>query len=47
MQRLGVQPGREVGKALNFLMEIRIEEGLLGADEIGRRLDAWWSEQKN
>ena len=47
MQRLGVQPGREVGKALNFLMEIRIEEGLLGAEEIGRRLDAWWSEQKN
>ncbi len=47
MQRLGVQPGREVGKALNFLMEIRLEEGLLGVDEIGRRLDAWWSEQKN
>jgi poly(A) polymerase len=47
MQRLGVQPGREVGKALNFLMEIRLEEGLLGAEEIGRRLDAWWSEQKN
>lgn len=47
MQRLGVRPGREVGKALNFLMEIRLEEGLLGSDEIGRRLDAWWSEQKN
>lgn len=47
MQRLGVQPGREVGKALNFLMEIRLEEGLLGTEEIGRRLDAWWSEQKN
>ena len=47
MQRLGVQPGREVGKALNFLMEIRLEEGLLGSEEIGRRLDAWWSEQKN
>ena len=47
MQRLGVKPGREVGKALNFLMEIRLEEGLLGVDEIGRRLDAWWSEQKN
>ena len=47
MQRLGVQPGREVGKALNFLMEIRLEEGLLGCEEIGRRLDAWWSEQKN
>lgn len=47
MQRLGVEPGREVGKALNFLMEIRLEEGLLGAEEIGRRLDAWWSEQKN
>jgi hypothetical protein len=30
---------------LSFLLEIRLEEGLIGDEEIGRRLDAWWSEQ--
>ena len=47
MERLGLTPGRDVGRALNFLMEIRIEEGMLGEEEIGRRLDVWWSEQAN
>ncbi len=45
MDHLGLQPGRQVGAALEFLMEIRLEEGLLGDDEIRRRLDAWWSSQ--
>ena len=45
MEYLGVQPGRQVGAALEFLMEIRLEEGLLGDEEIRRRLDAWWSSQ--
>ena len=45
MARLGVTPGRDVGRALDFLMEIRLEEGLLGEEEIGRRLDAWWEAQ--
>jgi poly(A) polymerase len=42
MARLGIPPGKTVGRALQFLLEIRLEEGLLGADEVGRRLDAWW-----
>jgi poly(A) polymerase len=45
MERLGIPPGREVGEALDFLMEIRLEEGLLGDEEIGARLDAWWNER--
>ena len=45
MARLGVTPGRDVGRALEFLMEIRLEEGLLGDEEIGRRLDEWWAAQ--
>ena len=45
MEHLSLQPGRQVGAALEFLMEIRLEEGLLGDDEIRRRLDAWWSSQ--
>jgi poly(A) polymerase len=43
MARLGIPPGREVGEALAFLLELRIEEGPLGAEEAGRRLDEWWT----
>ena len=42
MQHLGVGPGPLVGKALHFLLEIRLDEGVLGADEILQRLDSWW-----
>jgi poly(A) polymerase len=43
MQHLGIEPGRAVGEAMEFLMEVRLDEGLLGDDEIRRRLDAWWA----
>ena len=43
MQRLGVGPGPVVGQALAFLLELRLDEGLLGAEEVGRRLDQWWA----
>ncbi|HET6966277.1 MAG TPA: CCA tRNA nucleotidyltransferase [Acidimicrobiales bacterium] len=43
MARLGLRPGREVGEALAFLLELRLEEGPLGEEEAGRRLDAWWA----
>ena len=43
MQHLGVGPGREVGEALGFLLELRLEEGPLGEEAALRRLDAWWS----
>jgi poly(A) polymerase len=43
MSRLGIPPGRAVGEALAFLLELRLDEGVLGPDEAGRRLDAWWA----
>jgi poly(A) polymerase len=43
MARLGLKPGPVVGEALSFLLELRLEEGPLGAEEAGRRLDAWWT----
>ena len=43
MERLGVPPGRAVGEALAFLMELRLDEGPLGKEEAGRRLDGWWA----
>jgi len=45
MEFLGVKPGRQVGAALDFLMEIRLEEGVLGDEEIRRRLTEWWTSQ--
>ena len=42
MRRLGISPGRDVGAALEFLLELRLEVGPLGPDEAGRRLESWW-----
>lgn len=42
MDHLGIGPSRAVGDALDFLLEIRLDEGLVGDDEIRRRLDDWW-----
>ena len=46
MELLGIPPGREVGRAMEFLMEIRLEEGVIGVDAITERLRAWWAEQR-
>jgi poly(A) polymerase len=43
MERLGIPPGPDVGRALAFLLDLRLDEGVLGPDEAGRRLDAWWA----
>ncbi|HUQ40013.1 MAG TPA: HD domain-containing protein, partial [Acidimicrobiales bacterium] len=42
MAQLGITPGRDVGEALAFLLELRLEEGPLGEDEARRRLQTWW-----
>lgn len=46
MDRLGVPPGPVVGRALAFLLELRLEEGPLGEQAAGERLDAWWADQQ-
>lgn len=42
MAILGLTPGREVGEAYRFLMELRLEEGELGYDIARDRLLEWW-----
>ncbi len=42
MEQLGVGPGPVVGAALAYLLEIRLEEGLLGEQAVRERLDDWW-----
>jgi poly(A) polymerase len=46
MELLGIGPGRAVGQALNFLMELRLDEGPLGEEAAAARLRAWWAEQQ-
>ncbi|HUO48256.1 MAG TPA: HDIG domain-containing protein, partial [Acidimicrobiales bacterium] len=46
MEHLGVAPGPVVGQALEFLLELRLDEGPLGEEEATRRLDAWWAARR-
>jgi poly(A) polymerase len=41
MELLGLSPGPEVGDAMDFLMELRLEEGEVGKEEASRRLREW------
>jgi poly(A) polymerase len=43
MEILGIPPGREVGAAYNFMLELRLDRGPLGEDEAERELRAWWA----
>ncbi|HZM56957.1 MAG TPA: CCA tRNA nucleotidyltransferase [Acidimicrobiales bacterium] len=45
MDELGLPPGRDVGRALAHLLELRLEEGPLGEEEARRRLAEWWKDQ--
>jgi poly(A) polymerase len=46
MDHLGIGPGRHVGEALAFLLELRLDEGPLGDDEAFGRLDRWWADRQ-
>lgn len=43
MAILGIKPGREVGEAYRFLLDLRLDEGPLGAEEAEARLRGWWA----
>ena len=45
MEHLGVPPGPVVGEALAFLMELRLERGLIDREEAVRLLDEWAAER--
>jgi poly(A) polymerase len=45
MQVLDIKPGRAVGEAMQFLMDLRLDEGPLGEEEAARRLREWWAER--
>ena len=45
MDELGLRPGRDVGRALAFLFDLRMDEGPLGEEEARKRLRDWWADQ--
>lgn len=42
MAILGIRPGREVGEAYRYLLEVRLDEGPLGPEVAEERLRTWW-----
>ncbi len=46
MAILGVGPGRVVGQAYNFLLELRLENGPMSAQEAQAALLSWWEQQE-
>ncbi|NYD54087.1 CCA tRNA nucleotidyltransferase [Microbacterium pseudoresistens] len=40
---LGIRPGREVGAAYKFLLDLRLDEGVIGPDAVEQRLREWWA----
>jgi poly(A) polymerase len=43
MEILGIGPGREVGDAYKFLLELRLEKGPIGTDAATEALKSWWA----
>jgi poly(A) polymerase len=43
MEILGIPPGRDVGAAYRFLLELRLDEGPQTFDEARTALLAWWA----
>ena len=43
MQILGIGPGREVGEAYRYLLEVRLDDGPMDREEAESRLRAWWA----
>ena len=42
MEILGIGPGREIGDAYKFLLELRLDQGPLGEEQATEALKVWW-----
>jgi poly(A) polymerase len=47
MQLLSLKPSADVGKALDFLMELRMEHGPLGEERATEELIQWWKARRH
>ena len=45
MELLNLKPSREVGAAMDFLMELRLDQGPIGAEKATAELLNWWKDR--
>jgi len=45
MQLLNLKPSREVGQAMDFLLELRLEQGPIGEEAATKALLDWWAKK--
>lgn len=43
MKVLGIKPGPEVGKAYQFLLDLRLDKGIMGIEKATEELKTWWA----
>ena len=43
MHVLNIKPGPEVGKAYQFLLDLRLDKGILGLEKATEELKTWWA----
>jgi poly(A) polymerase len=46
MAALGLEPGPSIGRAIAYLTELRLDEGLLSGEDLHSRLEEWWFHHK-
>lgn len=46
MEILGIRPGRQVGEAYRFLLDLRMTHGPLGEERAEAELRRWWAERE-
>ncbi|MFM7597528.1 MAG: CCA tRNA nucleotidyltransferase, partial [Actinomycetota bacterium] len=46
MEILGIPPGRDVGAAYDFLLELRLDRGPLGEEQARDALLEWWAQRQ-
>jgi poly(A) polymerase len=42
---LGIRPGPVLGRAYSFLLELRLDQGMIGRDAAAAALRKWWAQQ--
>ena len=47
MEILGIPPGRDVGQAYNYLLELRLDRGPMEPEEAEAALRQWWETRQH
>ena len=46
MKLLDIAPGPMVGKAYNYLLSLRLDQGPMGDERAEEELKKWWAQQQ-